>query len=290
MTQLTMRARDLFDLLGGEQEQPQRRPEVRVNSTLEMIVEKFEKLLARPLTYNYNHQKGFEVGFYDDSFRTLSQALRSRISARDVEQFSLMLGQYRSNDSRLDEQKGLFISALIAASPAQDFTVHTARFNNPIDYIGYCNTKNIVVNGDVNDVGSGISAGTILIKGNAKSICRRLGEIRGAIEIQGDVGTKEVRVPLGFIYAGNGIVRIHGNVYGGIYDNGEKRARIRVHGDVHGPIRLCGYGEVHLDGEYEKIILDRNIDYHPFKIFHKGKLVVHGHKVNVPEDKLKWEH
>lgn len=300
-----LRGQDAFDSLRGESESRDKRFElgkfkVGRGTPLEAVLRKFDKLISQKWTHAQHAKGGFVERFYAKGLKELPRTLREDISPEVVEQFSVALKDFEGDEYFIDKQRGLYLSALIEASPAQDFRVHTLHLEKPLDHAGYCNTKNVVINGNVQNIGSGMSAGTVLLRGNAKTVARiGMGGkdmTGGMIEIQGDVGSEESESPWGSVCPRNGTVRIHGDVYDGIYTFGEREMRIYVHGNVYGHIDLHGghcRGEVHLDGDYEKIILkgDR-AGYQPyfggFKITQKGKTLVHGYEMNVPEAKIEW--
>jgi glutamate synthase domain-containing protein 3 len=85
---------------------------------------------------------------------------------------------------------GLLLSALINNCEESSFVIHTDLLTQPLDYIGYGNTKNIIVQGDANHcVGRHMKNGTITVRGNAGSFVGE-GMAGGVIIVEGNTGSR----------------------------------------------------------------------------------------------------
>jgi formylmethanofuran dehydrogenase subunit C len=110
-------------------------------------------------------------------------------SSKDIEDFCVVLAQFQ-DEKEFSIKAGLFLSALIKYSKNTEFVIHTAHLVVPINYIGYRNTKDIVVVGNAgNTVGDEMRSGTITVKGNVRDYAGN--EMKGgSIYVEGDVGER----------------------------------------------------------------------------------------------------
>lgn len=242
-----LRAEDLFDSLKTEEGQPTRIPEVKPNSTLEAIVRKFERLL---------NQRSY-VDPYHKSVFLLSPRFKEKVSADDVEQFSLLLARYQDHSSFFS-RTGSFISALVNTSPDAEFRVHT-RSLEPfyLSHLGHANVKQLRIIGNAgSDLGEYMTKGKIVVEGNA--MASLADHLRGGeIEVEGDIvmSEKHEGFPL-FMLGGT----------------------IRIQGNVDAIIRAPFIGEMHIAGDYHSMQISRisEIKEAECRIYHKGKLLVKG--------------
>jgi len=286
---------DLFDGLNKEEHQEFKEFAVERNKTLDKLVTKFEKQLAR--NWGSTMKISAEERHYNNAMKLLSRGFKEGISSEDVEQFSVLLSNYQDKlaDWRTHAawHSGIYLSAMIDSSDDTDFIIRSHHLSTPIDLIGYRNTKNVTLIGNAGKfVGCKMSGGNLVVNGNAYSIgnVNQFGEVEnGNIEIKGDVGSKDQENTVsGSIAIRKGNVLVHGNVYQGIYYYGDPSSTIHIKGDVHGSIYPARMGTINIDGDYEKIALPRK-GYQSFKIFHKGKQIVDYLNVNVPEEKRTWQ-
>jgi hypothetical protein len=289
----------LFDSLGEEDQQPiERNIKIERNLTLDKLVKKFEKQLERDIGNGYGNRSAHQR-HYDYALKNLSRGFGEGISAQDVEQFSVLLSRYNDLISNWKTfasfQAGVYLSAMVKTSEDDNFIIHTKQLQSPIYLIGFENTKNITVNGDVGYCGCSMQGGRILVKGNAKSVGDfNLGSFKeGEVEIKGNVGSKEdIRYNTSTIENDNGLVIVHGNLCGGIRNFliGSKAVN-HVYGNVYGSIHMIN-GVLHIEGDYDEIALRRAYGSYPrhysCQIFHKGKPIVKDFEVNVPRGKIKW--
>ena len=124
-------------------------------------------------------------------------------SSKEVTNFSIALVEFQ-HEEVFSTKAGLFLSALINESNGKNFTVITEHLEKPIDWLGYENTKNIIVQGNVGDcVGEDMKCGKITIQGNARE----------------DVG---YRMTGGSIYVGGKYTSLSDYIYGGnVYHKGK---------------------------------------------------------------------
>lgn len=111
--------------------------------------------------------------------------LCTRYSTRDIEDFSVRLSQFQ-DDARFPEKAGIILSALINMGPDEEYTVRTAGLGKDPMFLGYKNTKRIIVIGHGgNDLGLGCIGGAITVLGDAG---HRVGEYMegGIIEVHGN--------------------------------------------------------------------------------------------------------
>ncbi|MCX8163109.1 MAG: hypothetical protein N3D10_00970 [Candidatus Micrarchaeota archaeon] len=86
----------------------------------------------------------------------------------DVQKFCFELKNFENQADDFKVKAGLFLSALINQSKEQKFLLDTTALSSKIHYLGYSNTKEIVVNGNVgNNLGSNMEKGKITVYGNA---------------------------------------------------------------------------------------------------------------------------
>src|SRR5208283_5408398 len=88
------------------------------------------------------------IGRYHDY--TLGDMRRFGVSAwpaSDIERFSLIMGQFESEE-RFPQKAGVFLNILMSASSDTRFVIHTAHLSQRIDFLGDYNSKEIVVKGD----------------------------------------------------------------------------------------------------------------------------------------------
>lgn len=108
-------------------------------------------------------------------------------SAKDIEEFSLALFEFQ-NETGFSKKAGLFLSALANNCRDDKVVIQTFHLGIAIDYLGYYNTKEIIVADDAGDfVGTAMKGGTLIVKGNAGKCVGLLME-GGEIHIHGDCG------------------------------------------------------------------------------------------------------
>lgn len=121
--------------------------------------------------------------------RILERIRGMEYSAEDIEAFSVSLVGIQ-DEYGFSSKAGLFLSALMNSCEAERFAIHTAHLDKHIDKIGYCNAKDIIVNGDAGlQLGSQMKRGSIRVRGNAGTF---LGDRMedGGITVEGHAGNQ----------------------------------------------------------------------------------------------------
>jgi len=164
----TLKLNDLFGKLDPEKRVEIIKPkEVKRNETLDRIVEGYEKGLENYGLYEEDKLK-IEIpeGEYWYYYIAKSSA-PSEIQSKEITEFSLLLEEHE-NKKYFENFTGYYLSALINSSRDKDFKIITNYLTKTIDWIGYENTKNIVVTGNAGwGVGNRMEDGEITVNGNA---------------------------------------------------------------------------------------------------------------------------
>jgi hypothetical protein len=182
-------------------------------------------------------------------------------SLKDVEAFSIAIGANQGEDW-FQFKAGLFLSALVNSSPDDGFAIHTTALAEPIHYLGFHNTKKIVVDGDVGRyAGNWMKSGTLIIDGNTDF---RLGwEMRGgSIVLKGDSGNE-----VGAWMKGGSIV-VQGNA-SDFVGQSMQAGTITVDGHARGLGYLMRGGEIRMNGSFEFVW----VNLVGGKIYHNGELI-----------------
>ncbi|NYZ74489.1 hypothetical protein H0O00_05070 [Candidatus Micrarchaeota archaeon] len=197
-----------------------------------------------------------------DYAKMLEFAQKLECSAKDIENFSLALVEFQS-ENRFSDRVAIFLSALINKSKETEFVIHTNHVAQPIHNLGYKNAKNITVEGNAsNYVGYLMKDGIIIMHGSSGENVGYYME-GGIIKVNGDVGNYLAHCMKG------GIIKVNGNA-GDFVGESMRGGIITTEGDTgHLGWDMQG-GEIHLNGDYGNI---SNVIDHG-KIFHKGKLIV----------------
>ena len=151
-----LHARDLFQGLNPEQEQPSNRIiEVRAGSVLEQLVKQFEEYLAK--------------GTLWDAQQNIIQIGRSQsgIRASDIEQLSIILGRY-DDQIMFEFDAGEFLTKCFNVCKDDNISVYTMGWKSPAHAFSLNNRKNVIIYGDVgNSLGRSMTHGKITVNGNA---------------------------------------------------------------------------------------------------------------------------
>jgi hypothetical protein len=196
-----------FSKYKPEEEKAVRKAEVVEDETLKQL-----KTIWRKARHDYYVDWGGPYWHISDMLKRLDY------SASDVEKFSLILAEFQGQ-KHFYEKAGLFLSALINNGKDSDYVIHTLHLSVRIALLGYENTKNITVNGDLDhDVGLVMQSGSITVNGNVGDSCGNMMR-GGTITIEGDagreVGSKMVRgsIYLNGHYGTTSRQRGHGKIY-----------------------------------------------------------------------------
>ncbi|MDD5171769.1 MAG: hypothetical protein PHF60_01915 [Candidatus ainarchaeum sp.] len=183
------------------------------------------------------------VSMYHAEVSRFIRARGLQCSAKDVERLSLAFAEFR-DEEQFSMKAGVFLSALINNGNDTDYVVHTLPSLGQFHEIGWENTKNIVVKGDIESGGWRMSAGRIIVEG----------------DVSNTVGTGMT----------GGTIVVEGNV-SFMVGLGMEGGRIIVKGDVEGSVgNTMRDGEIYLEGDYAKL----SNDVYGGKIYHKGELIV----------------
>jgi len=193
--------------------------------------------------------------------KILDRIKTSKYSATDVEEFSIALVEFQ-NEANFSYKAGFFLSALINNCQEDKFVIHTAHLEH-IDHLGFCNTKNITVDGDVGDfVGRQMKEGTITLIGNAHDFIGSRME-GGVITVAGNAGDWS-----GYKMRGGTII-VRGNA-GKEIGCTLKSGSIIVEGDVGESVgKKMEGGEIRVMGKYQNIAAD----IQGGEIFHKERRI-----------------
>ena len=222
-----------------EEEKIVRKAEVVEDEALKQLKDAFRKLKYRSSTSN-----GLHLAREALYWKALEGIMQIGYSASNIERFSLALAEFQ-NEKLFGQKAGFLLSALMNNAEASDFVIHTRHLQLPPDYLGYKNTKNITVKGNINDhVGDSMKGGTITVEGDARDWVGS--NIHGgAIIVKGNAG----RV-LGLEMKG-GSITVEGNA-GDMLGWDMKGGEIHVEGGIENTAHFIEHG----------------------KIFHKGRLIV----------------
>jgi formylmethanofuran dehydrogenase subunit C len=250
----------------------------------EKVVRKIEVVENRALG---RLKKAWDACDYDydvDRFyaRALHAVKRMAYSAKDVENFSTALSAFQE-EAGFSGKVGVFLSALINGGKGRDYVVHTSHLSMPVGYLGFRNTKNITVWGDIQHyTGYEMKSGSITINGNVKFYIGRDmkgGSItvsgnaeafagydmrRGSITVKGDIGD------FAGIAMQSGTITVEGNA-GEYACSNMKGGEFTILGNASVGVghQMVG-GQIRLEGDYVSIADDVGHG----KIFHKGVLIV----------------
>ncbi|NYZ74372.1 hypothetical protein H0O00_04475 [Candidatus Micrarchaeota archaeon] len=176
-----------------EEEKAVRKVEVKEDETLRKMKNKYRKLCE----FNdriYEELESNGIMDVDEAVyrKAVDMTKRTHYSSRDVERFSVALKEFEDEDNprsdiELQNNAGIFLSALINNGNDSDYVIHTAHLTVPLDFIGYQNTKNVTVNGDAGRwAGDSMQGGTVTVNGNAGAALGR--EMKGGeIHINGEM-------------------------------------------------------------------------------------------------------
>lgn len=205
-----------------------RKADVKEGATLKEL-----KKAWRAYKYEEDHHGGY------NGIAPLVKSLQ--YSSDDVERFSLVIAEFQ-DEEKFSHKAGFFLSALVNNGEDSHYVVHTTHLKKPVDKLGYKNTKNIAVKGDVGMfVGYSMEDGTIMIEGDA-------GEYAGAHMSGGNIRVKgNVDECVGSSMEG-GIITIDGDA-GDIVGFCMKDGVIRIEGSLGSVYEFTQMGRIYHKGE-----------------------------------------
>jgi len=169
------KAEDLFSSLEPEDEQDfERKMLVETSPTLGKIFNSFEKYRTSKQRYGgseiYDRDEWYRV-----ALRIIANDLKGGVSPGDIALFSMHLSRYEGEDLCKHRSPfyssgapvGIFIGAMIETSKDNDYQIFTVKGNTLIDLIGFNNSKNITVRGNIGRyAGKEMKDGNLIIHGN----------------------------------------------------------------------------------------------------------------------------
>ncbi len=110
---------------------------------------------------------GFRMAEWAKRYEETLQAISGiECSPKDIEALSLAIGEFQQ-EREFGTKAGYIISALIENGCGDEFKVHTAQLEKKIHYLGFRNSKTIIIDGDAGmGVGSQMEKGKITVNGN----------------------------------------------------------------------------------------------------------------------------
>ncbi|NYZ74488.1 hypothetical protein H0O00_05065 [Candidatus Micrarchaeota archaeon] len=186
-------------------------------------------------------------------------------TAKDVETFTIGLaGHQEEND--FSDKAGMFLSALMNSGKDSRYVIHTAHLQEMISSLGYRNTKDIEIDGDLGSyTGDEMESGTITVHGNVEDclgFCMRGGRI--FVERNADDE------------AGRGMEGGEIIIAGSVGDNlggGMENGRIIVEGDAYGSVGTSMKG-----GE---VVVKGSVYGNAGEEMEAGKIVIEGDVIDI---------
>jgi len=158
-----------------EEEKDVRKVDVKEDEVLRQLKAAWRNYKRNKI--HYEQKIYFQTYGYEDALRAVKGI---SYSAADVERFSLALVEFQDEED-FSEKAGFFLSALINNGKDTDYVIHTRHLTKEIDCLGFENTKNITVEGDVGcRIGYFMGGGAITVNGdttNWTGSCMRGGMI-----------------------------------------------------------------------------------------------------------------
>src|SRR3989338_823431 len=244
-----------------------RRADVKENQVLGQLKEAWSKFSS------YGHPD-------KNNYSEAIVLIQFRYSAEDVEKFSIALAEFQE-ESGFSAKAGIFLSALINNGTDEDYIIHTNHLTQTINLLGYENTKNVIIDGNLgvftfykmktgqvkvngnvdNYIGKLMAGGQIIVNGNIDAWV--------GIEMSGGelIVNGNVRIWLGSDMSDGKIV-VNGNVdicVGWCMTGG----MIVINEEVNGGVgKAMNGGEIHLNGGHG----DEQHGYWGIQYSYKGKI------------------
>src|SRR3989338_4812134 len=205
---------DPFKRYQPEVSQPVRKPDVKEDSKVLQAIKKVWRECGS--IDSYDVLEAVERP-YAKIFEHLK---RLKCSAKDVERFSIALAEFQEEEG-FAAKAGIFLSVLINHAKGKNFRVCTRHLDVKPDGLGAFNTKNVVIDGDVDyGVGKLMISGSITVNGNANVRAGFL-MLGGTLTINGNSGHDTgYGMAAGKIYVNGNIFPRYGDC-GFLYHKGE---------------------------------------------------------------------
>ena len=124
---------------------------------------------------------------YAETVRALAPVMERGYSAKDVERFCFQMAELQDRQD-FAWKAGLILSALMNNCQDTRFVIRTMHLTSPINFLGFNNTNEIIVEGSVGyAVCWGMIGGSVCVEGSAGDSAGR--EMNGGrITVRGDIG------------------------------------------------------------------------------------------------------
>jgi hypothetical protein len=154
-----------FGRFKDEDEKSVRAPNVVRNDVLEQLTDAWKRFGMELERKRLESRRDLA---FDTRYNAALSAVRYiSYPAQDVERFSIACIQFQ-DENHFCSNAGIFLSALINNCKDNDFVINTGHLTEKIWCLGYQNTKNITVFGDIDrSLGREMKCGTITVEGNA---------------------------------------------------------------------------------------------------------------------------
>ncbi|MCX8197562.1 MAG: hypothetical protein N3G80_04610 [Candidatus Micrarchaeota archaeon] len=144
------------------------------NERLELVEAAFQEVLEAKSYYNQITKEN------------LQKIADMKIGSEDIEEFIAIFGRYKDHKS-FQNRAGLFISDLCNICSDEKITLHITHIDIQINYIGYRNRKELIVNGNLGSfAGQDMKGGQLTINGSAANMVGAFME-GGRISVAGSV-------------------------------------------------------------------------------------------------------
>jgi len=232
-------ASERFKRFRPEIESETRKQEVKSSPILESMVQAWSRCRG---------------GFFGDGSTFLQEGYDKflgelkglRCSAVDIGSFSMELVKYQGEDW-FSEKAGIFLSALMNNSADNEFYIHTSNLTIPVEFLGFRNTKNFTVDGNIGiNLGVQMEGGAITVKGECMASIGNMMQ-GGTITVEGSVGDL-----IGVRMKG-GTITVYGNAGNEIgieMEGGAILVKGRAGRDIGNSMNG---GEIHLGGGFDRI-------------------------------------
>jgi formylmethanofuran dehydrogenase subunit C len=179
-----MAARKRFGRYKGEESKSIRETDVTESKGLKRVVRAWEETVK---AWERSYGNGARGDFSDYYWLSIGETNNVDCSVDEINRFSLVLASFQ-HIGNYHVIAGFFLSALVNSSKDGICHIDTKALDMPLEQLGYCNEKNMVVEGNVGrDLGLDMHGGSIKIDGDAgDEVGRDLKD--GLIEVSGDAG------------------------------------------------------------------------------------------------------
>ncbi len=144
-----------------EEAQQVRKLDAKKDETLEKIKKAFVSFDYKYVHASFDWYEGLRK-----AVQVINEVIRG-YTAGDVERFSVALAEF-ADEKDFAQKAGLFLSALINNCRDSDFVIHTSQLPE-LWFLGFANTKNIIIEGDGGDwLAFDMVSDKIIVNGNSR--------------------------------------------------------------------------------------------------------------------------